>query len=189
MWDGGRMTENDNKGKYAKPSKKFSYEESATESFPVEEVVAEAAALDDLTPVIAPEPIPEPVVIKTPVAADSMIADAQNDAAIVAELIAESRAVVEARKAVKVEPSNDDIINELIEESRAVIKARKDVKEGVSDEKIIAAGVARKAALQKKLDSLYTVGAWEDLKNYECKVCPYSTLDVEMVRSHVRKHI
>jgi hypothetical protein len=186
MWDGGRMTDNVDKGGYSKPYKKSSYKETAATPSVTEEVI-----LDNVEPVLPPVPVLEPVVVaeQPPVMTGNVIDDAQRDAAIVAELIAESRAIVAARKSVNVEPSNEAIVNELIEESRAVIKARSAVKDGVSDEKIIAAGVARKTALQKKLDSLYTIGAWEDLKNYECKVCPYSTLDIEMVRSHVRKHI
>ena len=177
------MTDNVDKGGYSKPYKKSSYKEaSVAEEAPV---VAEVV-LDDVEPVLPPMPAPEPVPVV--VVADPLSA-AEKDAVLVAQMIAEEREIVKNRAVAQAEVSNAELVEQMIAEERAVIKARAAVKEVVFDDKAAAAIKAQQAALQKKIDSLYTIGVWETFKNYECKVCPYSTLDAELIRSHVRKHI
>ena len=43
--------------------------------------------------------------------------------------------------------------------------------------------------VQKQIDLLYTTGMWGEHTKYECKECPFSTLDEQLIRTHVKKHI
>ena len=49
--------------------------------------------------------------------------------------------------------------------------------------------VRRNEELQKKIDLLYTTGMWGAYTSYECKECPFSTLDAKLIRDHVKQHM
>lgn len=34
----------------------------------------------------------------------------------------------------------------------------------------------------------YTVGKWGELDNFECKSCPFSTLDLYVMEEHLQRH-
>jgi len=52
-----------------------------------------------------------------------------------------------------------------------------------------AASLKRQAVRERLIDKLYTEGAWGGRVNYECKACPFSTLDLPLIRKHVTKHL
>ena len=52
--------------------------------------------------------------------------------------------------------------------------------------------MAKKKISKKKKteeDKPYTVGKWKGFDNYECKLCPFSTLHENVMKEHIfRKH-
>ena len=39
-------------------------------------------------------------------------------------------------------------------------------------------------------EKTYTVGKWQDFTNYQCKLCPFSTLDEDMIQAHYQaRHV
>ena len=79
------------------------------------------------------------------------------------------------------------LVQRMIAEARASIA--KKANPGSSYEKKTADAEKRAQALQNKIASLYTTTMWAGKPNYECKVCPYATLDVDLIKQHVTKHI
>jgi rubrerythrin len=81
-----------------------------------------------------------------------------------------------------------ETVARMISEARANA-AKKNVVTGAANAEKTAAIERRKEELQKKIDSLYTVGEWAGKPNYECTECSYATLDESLIRQHVIKHI
>ncbi len=38
-------------------------------------------------------------------------------------------------------------------------------------------------------DELYSVGKWRDFPNYECLLCPFSTLKLGVMHEHIQQHL
>ena len=52
-----------------------------------------------------------------------------------------------------------------------------------------ATTLRRKAAQERAAEKLYTEGTWSGKVNYECKACPFATLDHDLIRQHVTIHL
>lgn len=116
----------------------------------------------DATPEVVEveEPVVEEPVVEEPAPQDPLTS-AEKEAAVVANMIAVARANA-AKKTT-------------IDDGKA--------------EKNAAILAGRKKELQKKIASLYTTSVWNGEPNYECTACPYATLDEELIKQHVTKHI
>ena len=79
------------------------------------------------------------------------------------------------------------LLQRMIAEARA--SAKKKDNPGGSYEKKAVETEKREKELQKKIASLYTTTMWAGRLNYECKACPYATLDEDLIKQHVTKHI
>ena len=79
------------------------------------------------------------------------------------------------------------MLQDAIARERAKIAERKKPFDDTSDVNI--ALVRRNEELQNKIDLLYTTGMWGDYTSYECKECPFSTLDAKLIRDHVKQHM
>lgn len=142
----------------------------------VAKVSFEAAEVEELV-------VEESVVEKS--APQDPLTTAEKEAAAVADMIAEARANVEAA-ASPVSAVGGVDVEAMIAIARANV-SKKTVAGGDAKKAAILAG--RKKDLQKKIASLYTTGVWNGKPNYECTVCPYATLDEELIKQHVTKHI
>jgi len=126
-----------------------------------DEAPVEEVALEDL------EPVDKPVIVEevvAPVAPVSLLSEAEQETALAWEMVEKMKAKEAAKKSANTEDAS-------------VAKA--------------AVMAARNAELAQQIEALYTVnvGVWNGLDNYECNVCPYATLDVELIKVHVRQHV
>jgi len=108
---------------------------------------------------------------------------------VVEEVVAEPAPVAEepAFLPVSKEAEAAQMLQDAIAKERAKVAERKPAF-GDSPDKTIERA-KRDEELQKKIDLMYTISMWGDYTKYECKECPFSTLDAQLIRTHVRKHM
>jgi hypothetical protein len=126
-------------------------------------------------PLSAEEPAPVDEVIEEPVEVPEVVEEPVE----VPEVAVESAATLAEKQKAGIEAAikraRESAANKSHPEDRSSAKAELITK--------------KNEELQKKIDSLYTVGVWMGKPNYECTVCSYSTLDETLIRQHVRKYV
>lgn len=132
----------------------------------MEEVMedSEEFALDYEEEMPEEEPVVEEPVVEEPVIEEPVKAQAEIEREAVLKSIEEQKAIIAQQRA---RGKDDDEISK----------------------KKAAEFAERKAALEAKAKEMYTEGTWAGHVNYECKACPFSTLDEALIKQHVTKHM